>query len=76
MPAAKPENRFDETPARPCPICGKPAAFPTARFVQSAAPTSIFTAGSAGFTPFRPLMNRTRNPIAQASRPVATALSN
>jgi endogenous inhibitor of DNA gyrase (YacG/DUF329 family) len=27
MPAAKPENRFDETPARPCPICGKPAAF-------------------------------------------------
>ncbi|MGI8570623.1 MAG: DNA gyrase inhibitor YacG [Methylocella sp.] len=31
MPAAKPENRFDErpgeAPARPCPICGKPAAF-------------------------------------------------
>jgi hypothetical protein len=31
MPIAKPENRFDEkpdeAPARPCPICGKPAAF-------------------------------------------------
>ncbi|MGH6847609.1 MAG: DNA gyrase inhibitor YacG [Methylocella sp.] len=31
MPAAKPENRFDEgpgkAPARPCPICGKPATF-------------------------------------------------
>jgi endogenous inhibitor of DNA gyrase (YacG/DUF329 family) len=31
MPAAKPENRVgekpDEAPARPCPICGKPAAF-------------------------------------------------
>lgn len=31
MPAAKPENRFGEKPdeasARPCPICGKPAAF-------------------------------------------------
>jgi len=31
MPAAKPENRFDEKPdeasLRPCPICGKPAAF-------------------------------------------------
>ena len=31
MPAAKSENRFgekpDEAPARPCPICGKPAAF-------------------------------------------------
>jgi uncharacterized protein len=31
MPDAKPENRFDErqdeAPARPCPICGKPAAF-------------------------------------------------
>ena len=31
MPIAKPENRFDEKPdeasVRPCPICGKPAAF-------------------------------------------------
>jgi hypothetical protein len=31
MPGAKPENRFDEKPTgasvRPCPICGKPAAF-------------------------------------------------
>jgi len=31
MPVAKPENplveRSDEAPARPCPICGKPAAF-------------------------------------------------
>jgi endogenous inhibitor of DNA gyrase (YacG/DUF329 family) len=31
MPIANPENRFDEKPdeaaARPCPICGKPAAF-------------------------------------------------
>jgi endogenous inhibitor of DNA gyrase (YacG/DUF329 family) len=31
MPAAKPASRFDEKPdeasARPCPICGKPAAF-------------------------------------------------
>ena len=30
MPVPNPENRFDErpdeTPARPCPICGKPAA--------------------------------------------------
>jgi uncharacterized protein len=31
MPAAKPESRFaekpDDAPTRPCPICGKPAAF-------------------------------------------------
>jgi len=31
MPFVKPESRFgkkpDEAPARPCPICGKPAAF-------------------------------------------------
>lgn len=31
MPAAKPESSFaekpDEAPTRPCPICGKPAAF-------------------------------------------------
>ncbi|MGH6936777.1 MAG: DNA gyrase inhibitor YacG [Methylocella sp.] len=31
MPAAKSENSFaekpDEVPTRPCPICGKPAAF-------------------------------------------------
>jgi endogenous inhibitor of DNA gyrase (YacG/DUF329 family) len=31
MPAAKPESPFaekpDDAPARPCPICGKPAAF-------------------------------------------------
>ncbi|MGH6819862.1 MAG: DNA gyrase inhibitor YacG [Methylocella sp.] len=31
MPGAKPENRFDEkpdeAPARPCPICGRRAAF-------------------------------------------------
>ncbi|MGH6864073.1 MAG: DNA gyrase inhibitor YacG [Methylocella sp.] len=31
MPVAKPESRFDEkpaeAPARPCPICGKPATF-------------------------------------------------
>ena len=31
MPIAKPENRFDEkpdeVPARPCPICSKPAVF-------------------------------------------------
>jgi uncharacterized protein len=31
MPVPNPENRFDErpdaAPTRPCPICGKPAAF-------------------------------------------------
>jgi hypothetical protein len=63
MPAAKPDYRFDEKPDE---ASARPS--PTARFVQSAAPTSIFTAGSAGFTPFRPLMNRTRNPIARANR--------
>jgi uncharacterized protein len=36
MPVAKPKNRFNEKPdepsARPCPICGKPAAFTTRPF--------------------------------------------